>query len=264
MAPLCVGCLGLVQAYEKKTGAQPCVLHSTLRNIFGGKRRDWRKVFAPLAPTGRKSGFSVHTIEQANGIKESMHGVEIRGDFSNAGRAKASKEKKTRRPRTTQEKDKYIEYLASPEWKAKRQEVISRCGGICEECKNAAVEHVHHVTYERLEHELLTDLMGLCFDCHQTKHPHRKLNKRRLVEKKRNCSRGPYVPEDDDFGVPPSPEQFVAMCTLRANAERDYSSNGGDEKFWREMARVIAEKMINPEFQWEPFVCPNLPLRTKE
>lgn len=69
----------------------------------------------------------------------------------------------------------YDEYMSSPEWQSKREQIAARCGGICEECKILGVFHVHHLTYKRFGNELLEDLQGLCFDCHQAKHPDKVL-----------------------------------------------------------------------------------------
>jgi hypothetical protein len=57
-------------------------------------------------------------------------------------------------------------YLKSPQWRAKRQQVIERCNGICEVCRMASVDDVHHRTYVRFYNELLSDLQGLCRPCH--------------------------------------------------------------------------------------------------
>lgn len=65
----------------------------------------------------------------------------------------------------------YYEYLCSDQWKEKRKSIIERCNNICENCKSKPVEDVHHLTYERLGNELLEDLLGLCKECHENKHP---------------------------------------------------------------------------------------------
>ena len=55
--------------------------------------------------------------------------------------------------------------------------VVARCGGLCEQCKKAPIEHVHHTTYQHLGEEGLEDVVGLCFHCHQKQHPDRKLRR---------------------------------------------------------------------------------------
>ena len=61
----------------------------------------------------------------------------------------------------------YHRYMASREWALKRQEIRARSGGRCERCKRGEVTSVHHVTYERLGRELLSDLLAVCKPCHE-------------------------------------------------------------------------------------------------
>lgn len=61
----------------------------------------------------------------------------------------------------------YGRYLASREWALKKNAVRERSGGICERCKNAPATQCHHLTYQRIGHELLTDLQDICRPCHQ-------------------------------------------------------------------------------------------------
>jgi DNA-directed RNA polymerase subunit RPC12/RpoP len=59
-------------------------------------------------------------------------------------------------------------------WKDIREAALERAGYSCEECGTAnVVLHAHHLTYERLGHELLEDLEILCRRCHG-KRPKRK------------------------------------------------------------------------------------------
>jgi len=61
----------------------------------------------------------------------------------------------------------YHKYLASREWAVKKQAVRERCGGVCERCTARPMDHVHHLTYERIGAERLEDLQGLCEQCHE-------------------------------------------------------------------------------------------------
>lgn len=63
-------------------------------------------------------------------------------------------------------KANYQHYLASREWALKREAVRARSGGRCEHCYVGYQQAVHHLTYERLGSERLTDLMAICRDCH--------------------------------------------------------------------------------------------------
>lgn len=65
----------------------------------------------------------------------------------------------------------YNEHLASQEWRELRERVIEREQGICQGCRRAAIQEVHHLTYDRLGDELLTDLVGVCRACHLKFHP---------------------------------------------------------------------------------------------
>ena len=58
-------------------------------------------------------------------------------------------------------------YMASREWAVLKEAVKKRADGVCERCGLDPVDQVHHLTYERFGHELLTDLHGLCNQCHE-------------------------------------------------------------------------------------------------
>ena len=64
----------------------------------------------------------------------------------------------------------YYSYLQSSEWRKLRRKVIIRAKGICEHCGLASVEEIHHLTYKRFKKELLSDLLGVCSDCHEKIH----------------------------------------------------------------------------------------------
>lgn len=64
-------------------------------------------------------------------------------------------------------KAEYQKYLASREWALLKKEVKQRSGGRCERCHLGRYESTHHLTYERVGHEKLEDLLGICSACHQ-------------------------------------------------------------------------------------------------
>lgn len=66
--------------------------------------------------------------------------------------------------------EQYQRYLQSREWCEKREVIKERASNICERCKYYPLDHVHHLTYERIYNELLTDLQGICRDCHEYIH----------------------------------------------------------------------------------------------
>lgn len=72
----------------------------------------------------------------------------------------------------TDEKEKYAAYLCSREWAEKKRAVHERAGGICERCRSAPIDAVHHLTYERKYNEDLDDLAGWCNNCHDFVHGH--------------------------------------------------------------------------------------------
>ena len=72
--------------------------------------------------------------------------------------------------RLTERRDFYQKYLLSSEWQSKRRQVIARDGGLCQGCRNAQIQEVHHLSYDHLGDELLFELIGLCSKCHRKTH----------------------------------------------------------------------------------------------
>jgi len=70
------------------------------------------------------------------------------------------------------------DYLASPEWLARRREALDRAGGRCQVCNRSdGILDTHHRTYERLGHEDPADLIVLCRSCHHLFHQNGKLSR---------------------------------------------------------------------------------------
>jgi len=67
-------------------------------------------------------------------------------------------------------KERYYEYLKSPEWNKKRKAKIKEAGGRCQLCNTKGKLSVHHRTYDRVYNEILTDLIALCDNCHKKFH----------------------------------------------------------------------------------------------
>src|SRR5690606_30076519 len=62
----------------------------------------------------------------------------------------------------------YRNYIKSPRWQKKRQQVFAHYGKRCYACRTIKGPiHVHHLTYERLGRELVSDLIPLCAPCHR-------------------------------------------------------------------------------------------------
>lgn len=69
--------------------------------------------------------------------------------------------------------ERYSKYLRTAAWGERRRRVLSRAKGLCERCRVRPASHVHHLTYQRLGNEPLSDLLALCWQCHNEEHPHR-------------------------------------------------------------------------------------------
>lgn len=70
----------------------------------------------------------------------------------------------------------YPRYLASREWSLLREQVRERSGNHCEHCFIAPQQAVHHLTYERIGREDLSDLMAVCNPCHEWLSGHSSVN----------------------------------------------------------------------------------------
>lgn len=81
----------------------------------------------------------------------------------------------------------YKEYLDSPAWEMKRDDVMKRDGGQCI-CGTQAIV-VHHKTYCNIGKEPLSDLVALCKECHERVHE-------------------PYVPPDPQSPTQPAPNNL--------------------------------------------------------
>lgn len=64
----------------------------------------------------------------------------------------------------------YEKYIGSGVWLQKRLLALKERGRLCEACACAKNLHVHHVTYERLGAEEVSDLRILCENCHDRLH----------------------------------------------------------------------------------------------
>ena len=64
----------------------------------------------------------------------------------------------------------YRLYLNSEAWQKKRKAVLRRDGYKCQMCGAVMNLDVHHVSYENLCNEKLSDLVTLCRECHKKLH----------------------------------------------------------------------------------------------
>lgn len=65
---------------------------------------------------------------------------------------------------------RYFEYLKTDHWQAKRLEKLVSVSYRCEECGRRRATCVHHLSYDNLGNEPLSDLLGLCKWCHEELH----------------------------------------------------------------------------------------------
>lgn len=72
------------------------------------------------------------------------------------------------------ERVSYYEYMSSKRWRVKRRQALDHYGCTCGRCGSDELLQVHHKTYKRLGHELMSDLEILCRDCHMAEHQHEK------------------------------------------------------------------------------------------
>lgn len=64
----------------------------------------------------------------------------------------------------------YYQYIQTQAWEEMRQKVFRRDGFKCVICGDAKALNVHHITYENLGAEKVSDLVTLCRDCHEKIH----------------------------------------------------------------------------------------------
>jgi 5-methylcytosine-specific restriction endonuclease McrA len=64
----------------------------------------------------------------------------------------------------------YRDYLTSEEWAQRRAFMLKRADYRCQDCNSPESLQLHHLTYERIGRERITDLLVLCSDCHTAYH----------------------------------------------------------------------------------------------
>lgn len=67
-------------------------------------------------------------------------------------------------------KDDYQQYLQSSHWCKIKAQYRKRYQRVCYLCSSRDNLQLHHVTYDRIREELLTDLVYLCVNCHSFIH----------------------------------------------------------------------------------------------
>jgi len=81
--------------------------------------------------------------------------------------------------RESPEYKKYQAYLLSPEWAAKRQKKFKQAGKRCQYCGRGRGQgikvQIHHLNYDSLYNEKMSDLAVACPDCHKLADQVRKM-----------------------------------------------------------------------------------------
>jgi hypothetical protein len=79
-------------------------------------------------------------------------------------------------------KQLYAWYISSETWRALRERCLKRDKRTCQCCGATEDLHVHHLTYERFTHEILSDLITVCETCHDYIHRQARENPRLTLE----------------------------------------------------------------------------------
>ena len=115
-----------------------------------------------------------NALRKAKGVEPPAFDLELERRWKEAWEAERSAiwdaYKRDETSRHAAYRDKYHDYLASPEWKARRAKVLERCKGICEGCAEQPASDVHHLTYMHVGEEFLYELVALCRECHGRAH----------------------------------------------------------------------------------------------
>jgi hypothetical protein len=67
----------------------------------------------------------------------------------------------------TKQLSEYERYLQSPRWRTLARAVQMRAKGKCEICRRVHGVECAHLTYERIFHEPIDDLLWVCKKCHR-------------------------------------------------------------------------------------------------
>lgn len=86
------------------------------------------------------------------------------------GRVPQKRRAKMNLPSDTGRSAGYEFYLRSTAWKRRKDEYYSTHAKRCSACGSKKSIHLHHMTYERLGAERDSDLVPLCYGCHEKVH----------------------------------------------------------------------------------------------
>lgn len=81
--------------------------------------------------------------------------------------------------------EEYRDYLKSDKWKFIRSIRFNLDDGLCQHCGiklNDTEAHCHHLTYDRLGDEDISDVVTLCRSCHDAVHAKDKSNQTEMID----------------------------------------------------------------------------------
>lgn len=146
-----------------------------------------KSVFLPLCLTWRQrlksdpEQWSIYEIESLRGACGPAWGhvptddVRVQAcNLRKSGELGKIRENGHGQTKTPEHSKEYKEYIKSERWKVFAKKVIEWWGGRCALCYGTRKLQVHHRTYERLGHELMTDCVCLCSKCHKVADARRK------------------------------------------------------------------------------------------
>lgn len=87
----------------------------------------------------------------------------------------------------------YRAYLRSERWQELRLLVLLRDDHRCRQCGAIDRLEVHHLTYERLYHEALSDVVTLCRTCHRDADKGRQAQTKEDRRRRRATARRQHV-----------------------------------------------------------------------
>lgn len=87
----------------------------------------------------------------------------------------------------------YDSYLKGKHWKLKKKEFYNHNERKCVKCGKTTELHVHHMTYENIGNESLSDLICLCRDCHNKVHDKKPQKKKKRGRKRKKNKSNPNL-----------------------------------------------------------------------
>lgn len=143
-----------------------------LENVFSDAERElfWRHVDECELALGRlKGGMLIDELSWFVSLKKNFRLIGLPKEelFSPEARRRLSRKSQVKHETSY---SRYSGYIQSSHWKDIRRQRLAMDGFQCSICGTAKNLEVHHLTYERLGHEDLDDLVSLCKRCHAKVH----------------------------------------------------------------------------------------------